>query len=205
MNTHKITSPSSYLTGWVLAPFWIVRLGLLIFHFAYFLYINVLLVRFFDDALSLYIVHEIRDGGFTRVLLTGISIAVIAACIVFEIICILKYFRVTLSYGFLLFATALQAVMWTAIFATSMALYHDRIIRATGITLAISLYGLLGYAAFASFKGGQSPNYATFQDEEHTSLKEDTSYDPMRRTSVISHASIQPPPPSRYEPVRESS
>lgn len=131
----RILTPSSYLTGWVLAPFWVVRVGLLIFHIAYLLYITVLLFRYFDDALMLYIAHAIRDGGFIRILLSALAIAVLIACVVFEFICILKYFRTTLTSRFLLFATALQAVLWTIIFAASMALYHDPIIRGTGIAL----------------------------------------------------------------------
>ena len=64
---------------------------------------------------------------------------------------------------------------------------------------------MLAYAAVAFFKGGRSGEYHTFQDEEQTALKQETAYDPVRSVHSISHASIQPPPPSKYEPVREHS
>jgi hypothetical protein len=221
----QISTASHYLSSWALVPFWVVRVGLLLFHVAYLIYITSLLIRYMDDGLSLYIIYEIRDGGFTRTILSAIAIAVIVACTVLESVCILKHIRTTLSPRFLLLSNVIQNALWTAIFVASMIAYHDRIIRGTGIALTyvysllqsvltllahafnldhrVSLYGLLFYSAFAYWKESRAGSYKTFVDEEQTAFRPDTSYGGAMRPSSM--RSTPEDPISKYEPVREQA
>lgn len=136
MHSSKSNNGTDYLNRWVLVPFWTVRLGLMLFHIAYLIYILTLLVKYMDDDLGLYIVYEVRDGGSLRTILSAIAIAVLCTCTILELICILKQTRGTLSTRFLLFSTALQSVLWLAIFVPSMITYHDTVLRGTGIALS---------------------------------------------------------------------
>jgi hypothetical protein len=136
MISSKSNNGTDYLTRWVLVPFYTVRLGLILFHICYLIYLLTLLVEYMDNSLALYIVHEVRDGGFLRTILSAIAVAALAVCMVFELICIMKTTRGTLTTRFLLFSSGLQSALWLAIFVPSMIIYHDTIIRSTGIALS---------------------------------------------------------------------
>ena len=124
-----------HFSTWILAPFWVPRLGLLLFHLGYLLFLLTVLIQFSDDELSLYIVHAVRDGGSQRLILTAVAIGVVLVNVVMEIFCIWKQMRGSLTPRFLLVATLLQSVLWTAIFVPSMILFHDGVLRAAGIVL----------------------------------------------------------------------
>ncbi|RGP72499.1 cys met metabolism pyridoxal phosphate-dependent enzyme [Fusarium sporotrichioides] len=106
---------------------------------------------------------------------TIIVLILIFPCIVFDIICIIKRSRRSLSPIFFLVANVIQFTIWTVLFALSMRGGGSSSSIAIGIVIYLSFAGMLGYASYVyhQFRKGnlinQCPSSATDQLEFRTS------------------------------------
>ncbi|GKU08169.1 unnamed protein product [Fusarium langsethiae] len=100
---------------------------------------------------------------------TIIVLILIFPCIVFDIICIIKRSRRSLSPIFFLVANVIQFTIWTVLFTLSMRGGGSSSSIAIGIVIYLSFAGMLGYASYVyhQFRKGnlmnQCPSTATDQ------------------------------------------
>jgi len=122
MSKHRVVGDESPFAKRVLIPFWVVRIIIMIVDIAiYGLAIGTVAAYSdeFDDALD--------DEGYGSQTVTAV-IAILAvvmiliiACLALDIVCIVKRSRRTLSPKFFLIVNVVQTVLWTVMFAISMA------------------------------------------------------------------------------------
>lgn len=121
MSKNKLIGDSPFLKR-VLVPFWVVRILIMVVDIGiYGLAIGVVASEKsdLDDALA--------DAGYssqtttTVLAILVVVMVLILACLVLDIVCIVKRSKRTLSPKFFLIVNVVQTLLWTILFALSMA------------------------------------------------------------------------------------
>ncbi|KAF9875397.1 hypothetical protein CkaCkLH20_07217 [Colletotrichum karsti] len=128
----------------VIIPFYIVRIAVMIFQvIMYALVISVAA----NNKEDLGINTSRRTEGWIIAILVVVMV-IIAACLLLDIVCIVKRSRRTLTPRFFLIANCIQTAIWTALFILTIAGASGRAVTIiVNIIIYASFLGLLIYAS----------------------------------------------------------
>lgn len=133
MGSHQVVGDSPFMKR-VLIPFWVIRILIMLFEIGmYGLAIGVI-AAYSDDIEDQLEEHYNASTSVTAAIaILVVILLIIVACLVLDIVCIVKRARRTLSPRFFLITNVVQTTIWTIMFILSM------IGARTGLTIAIAI------------------------------------------------------------------
>ncbi|KAL2257133.1 hypothetical protein VTK26DRAFT_611 [Humicola hyalothermophila] len=141
----------------VLIPFWIFRAIIMLIHLALYALVITGLGIFREDARRLADEYNTSLGYDGVLAIACITCAIIAACFIMDIVCIIKRARRTLSPPFFFFVNLAQTVAYTINFILAMVGARNGVVSVViGVFIYLSFLGLLIYASviYHRFRNG---------------------------------------------------
>ncbi|OHE98395.1 hypothetical protein CORC01_06391 [Colletotrichum orchidophilum] len=179
-----IIGDSSPFLKRVLIPFWVIRIAIMILEII--LYAASIAIAASNRGTLNRIGDDNRTAGWVMGILAVIMV-IIAACLILDVICIVKRSRRTLSPKFFLVANVIQTLVWLILFILTIIGGGSAFGFIIAAVILASFIGLLIYASviYHRFRKGTLPrgNYApanptTGYTGGYTANEPNKTYDP---------------------------